>query len=951
MHCALFGPGAVRFALMLSLVWILLPAAAARADGTAIGQTVLQTGLDLRRAGELKEALVLLKNHVTAQPGDIDARLLLVQVQMDLLQGDDAEQELRRLQLAGAPRDRILVPLLRALLQQESYQQVLTEASRDAYTDPEGGALLLALTGMARLGLLEYQAAEADFDEARRLIPGQLDALLGQARLALALGDRPAARERLVEATTAHPESAAAWIALADLDHARGALAQAEQSLVKARVAAFNKWVPRFKRALVRIELGRLDAAEAELDAIEAELPAFPALHFGRGMLLLARGDVHLGIESVQEYLRYDPGNVDAILALARAEIARGNDADAEALLRRGLRVRPNAEDILLGLARLLLRREDADGAEALLRPPAQAGAATPAMLAVLAQASTAADRPRDAWYWLQRAIAAEPGNTAHRIAAADLLMTLGEPESALAQLDQAVTLDPLHRTAPLLRIKVLLAANRHREALTQALALARLRRDDPDVRNALGLVQLGMGKPGAAAEAFAEALAIEPGHQDAAWNLFSLHMRDGDRDLAREVLEALVEARPTANDALLALADLEGQAQGSAARLRRLRLALDTRPDDLELRLALARAHRDAGAPLRARAVLGAAPEQQLNAPALAKLLGESQLAANDVGLAIKTFSDLRLLRPDDASVHDLLASAYARAGRMQDMEDSLVQALVIDADDPSRLRAVDAALATLPDLAARLALLERIGGPNRRPPWLLDRRADLLFQAGDLGAALPLLEEVQQAKPDDLGLLRKRLAVHGRRGDTGSVLGLLQDWVRRRPADAGARIMLAQAMAEHGDRDGARDLLEQVYEEQPGNPVVLNNLAWLLRDSDPARALNYAEQANRLFPGDPALMDTLGALLLGRDELERALALLEQAHEAAPANPGIALNYAEALSRAGRNGDARVLLAELSGRSFPGSDRARALLADLNDSAGPSTETAARTTEPSQR
>jgi Flp pilus assembly protein TadD len=184
----------------------------------------------------------------------------------------------------------------------------------------------------------------------------------------------------------------------------------------------------------------------------------------------------------------------------------------------------------------------------------------------------------------------------------------------------------------------------------------------------------------------------------------------------------------------------------------------------------------------------------------------------------------------------------------------------------------------------------------------------------------------------------------VHRRRGDTGSVLGLLRDWVEHRPTDAGARIMLAQAMTEHGDLDDARELLEQIYDEHPGNPVVLNNLAWLLRDSDPARALNYAEQAHRLFPDDPALMDTLGTLLLGRDDLERALGLLERAHAAAPGDPGIALNYAEALARAGRNGEARVLLAELSGRTFPGNDRARTLLGDLADTAGPDAATAAR-------
>ena len=40
--------------------------------------------------------------------------------------------------------------------------------------------------------------------------------------------------------------------------------------------------------------------------------------------------------------------------------------------------------------------------------------------------------------------------------------------------------------------------------------------------------------RPSAVKAVDSVSLAIEPGHEDAAWNLFGLHMRDGDHDRAR---------------------------------------------------------------------------------------------------------------------------------------------------------------------------------------------------------------------------------------------------------------------------------------------------------------------------------------------------------------------------------------------------------------------------------
>ena len=890
---------------------------------------------DLWRQGDLKQALGMLETRVAESPQDARARLLLADVYLDLFQGDRAEQELLLARAAGVEPERTLLPLLRALLSQGAHLRMLDEIARASFPDPERQAELEGLRGSAYLGVGDAHAAGAAFDAARALIPGQLDALVGQARLALAVGRAAEARSLLVEATIAHPESAAAWERLADLDYGLGDYVRAEQSLVKAEVAARNKWMPRFKRALVRLQLGQMAAAASDLDAVEADLPNFPALQLGRGLLMLKQGLVHRGIESIQAYLSYDPENLLAILALADAEIARDNLAAGEELLRRYLRARPRAADANLRLARLFLRQGKPAAAEQLLMPLAASATLTsslPAALpALLAETLSLQGRPAEARHWFRRAIELDPDQADYRVAAAGNLMDLGDADAALAELETALESDPLNRAAQLVRVKILMTQGSKRRALDLAETLAELRRDDAAVLNALGLARLGSGALDAARDAFEEALSVQPGHADAALNLSSLRLRADDLNGARAVLEAFLDARPGHTEAILALAALDARDGGPSARQQRLEAAVGSHPEDLDLLLALARAYLDAAQPQRARTLLLSAPDQLTASPRLLAMAGESQMATGDMEQAIKTYQQVLLRSPKDAAAHYQLARAYAETAQLEDMEASLVDGLAAEPDHPLRSRALDAALAADVVIDSRIALLERLTASVGEHPALLERRAEQLYRRGALNDALLLLEALQAKDAEDRVLMRKRAAVQYALGDVDGYLRTISDWTTGHPSDSGARLMLAQALESLDRLDDARAILEGLMEERPGDPLVMNNLAWLLRDSEPERALLYAERANRLMPGDAAIMDTLGALLNWRGDLERALELLEGARAAEPADPDIALHYAEALIAAGRNTEARVLLLDLTRKPFSGEQRVRELLDEL--------------------
>ena len=117
----------------------------------------------------------------------------------------------------------------------------------------------------------------------------------------------------------------------------------------------------------------------------------------------------------------------------------------------------------------------------------------------------------------------------------------------------------------------------------------------------------------------------------------------------------------------------------------------------------------------------------------------------------------------------------------------------------------------------------------------------------------------------------------------------------------------------------------------QQPNNPIWLNNLAWAASKTKDPKALEYAEQADRLRPNDPAIMDTLGVLLVEKGDTVRGVETLRKAVKLGPNRPDIRLNLAKSLIASGQKDAARKELDELAKVKFAGQQEAEKLLKEL--------------------
>lgn len=411
--------------------------------GPASAETSLLEAKQSSDRGELQSAVILLKEHLKERPGDSDARLMLARVNIDLYQGAAAEAELLRAQSAGVPRADILIPLIRALLLQSQYERVLDETVAAEITGTERQAEIAALRGDAFRGLGQATAAAIEYDRGLALVPGQVDAGLGKVRLAL-MGQRiEDARALLNEVVAANPSSASAWELSAEIDQSLGNYEAAEKALDKAENLARNKLMPRFKRAVARLERGDVEAAIEDINQVETQMPDFPGLYFARGLLMLRQGLVERGLESLNVYLSFDPNNLRAIYLIGLVELDLGNREKAEAMLRRYLDAVPTSATAGLALGRSLVARADFNTAIELLRPLVQDNPENPDLLALFAIAFGGVGQIGEARRLLDRAIDLSPETAGLRVASAENLLRVGKSDAAVVELDKALELDP----------------------------------------------------------------------------------------------------------------------------------------------------------------------------------------------------------------------------------------------------------------------------------------------------------------------------------------------------------------------------------------------------------------------------------------------------------------------------------------------------------------------------
>jgi Flp pilus assembly protein TadD len=149
------------------------------------------------------------------------------------------------------------------------------------------------------------------------------------------------------------------------------------------------------------------------------------------------------------------------------------------------------------------------------------------------------------------------------------------------------------------------------------------------------------------------------------------------------------------------------------------------------------------------------------------------------------------------------------------------------------------------------------------------------------------------------------------------------------------GVQLQRARLLSEAGRLDEAIAGYRSIVTPAALAAVASNELAWLYvtKRNDPDAALPIAEQAVKLSPNDPAILDTLGWVFYVKGDNDKALGILRKAKSGLPGNPTLRYHLGLALLKIGRKDDAKAELEEALAisKDFPEAADAAAQLAGI--------------------
>jgi uncharacterized protein (TIGR03790 family) len=169
----------------------------------------------------------------------------------------------------------------------------------------------------------------------------------------------------------------------------------------------------------------------------------------------------------------------------------------------------------------------------------------------------------------------------------------------------------------------------------------------------------------------------------------------------------------------------------------------------------------------------------------------------------------------------------------------------------------------------------------------------------------------------------------------DKAGARAALEEATALEPRMLAAQMALASDYEQSREYDKAIERYRLALKVKADDAMALNNLAYALavRKGMPAEAVGYAERANQLAPGNPAIADTMAWVqhLLGRDG--EAAPVMASVVKAAPANAEIRMHAAVIYAAIGKLEAAAAELKEALrlDPSLAGSDEARAVRAKL--------------------
>jgi tetratricopeptide (TPR) repeat protein len=638
---------------------------------------------------------------------------------------------------------------------------------------------------------------------------------------------------------------------------------------------------PHYQLGLTYLDSGDVQTAAYELmNAVKLD-PKHVAAQLKVAELMA--GNVSLdvvkqGREKAEGVLATSPNNADALRTLALTELRLEDSDDAVQHLEQALTAVPQDLSASMTLAMVKLRANDVAGAEQVLLKSAADAPRSPDPALVLGRFYQLVRKPADGEKQFRHALELDPKYGPALVALGSLLYGENKTDEAEQVFQRASALaDKQYR--PLHAI-FLFRTGKTEAALHEMDQQYKADLQDRTARTRLVSAYVKLGRLPDAENVLIDALKRNSKDTDALMQRGELSLAAGKFQEAQTDLTEVLRTRHDSPEAHLIMARIHRARGVPQSQIQELTEVLRLNPRLLVARIELAHAFTLSNSPKSAIEVLDQAPPQDRQSLALTierntALFGLGDYAELQKGIerGLAIARDPRLLMQDGLLKLKQKNYKGSRA--------SLEEALSRQPQDWTAVEALASSYQTENKKEEASAIVRKY---TSMPPASASGQQFLgtwLLRTGDLPGAKTALQESKRIDSKsiapDFGLAQIAVA----EGKLDIARDLLANIVSREPRNLMALSALGEVEDKAGHSDAAINFYNRVLHEDPDNIPVLNNLAYLLSDTqtDPDRGLALAQKVKELAPENAAIDDTIGWAYYNKGLFRPALDYLTKA------------------------------------------------------------------------
>lgn len=311
--------------------------------------------------------------------------------------------------------------------------------------------------------------------------------------------------------------------------------------------------------------------------------------------------------------------------------------------------------------------------------------------------------------------------------------------------------------------------------------------------------------------------------------------------------------------------------------------------PESQKAHLALGIVYRLNGEYERSLEELRAATRAQPDLPEGYLQTGETLLQMNRFDEALRSFEKAAAASSNPVFVRHRVAEAYIDQNQRRE---AIAVYRELIASDQAVLATYDL-LATVYQMDGRIEEAEET---LKAATAAYPRDHNAFFRLGfyygtvkKFDQAIAQFERALDIAPEDVQTLLALSSAYRQQDDQGKAIQSARKLVRIDPALSN-KLYLAALYQEAGFDELAIKLYDEILAEEPKHPVALNNIASSLSSSgNHEKALEYAQKAAEVLPGNGIVLDTLGWIQFKQGNLDDAIDSLQKAAAASTNNPTI--------------------------------------------------------------